>query len=52
MPVFFVYITAWAERNGEIEFRPDIYGRDGAVDTIAEMDRDPSEPPPPPTLAP
>jgi murein L,D-transpeptidase YcbB/YkuD len=52
VPVYFTYITAWAERDGEAEFRPDIYGRDGAVDMIAEMDRDPSEPPPPPTLAP
>ncbi len=52
LPVYFVYITAWAERNGEVEFRPDIYGRDGAADMIAEMDRDPSEPPPAPTLAP
>ena len=51
-PVYFTYITAWAERDGDVEFRPDIYGRDGAVDTIAEMDRDPNEPPPPPTLAP
>jgi murein L,D-transpeptidase YcbB/YkuD len=52
VPVYFVYITAWAERNGEVEFRPDIYGRDGAVDTIAEMDRDPNDPPPQPSLAP
>lgn len=52
VPVYFVYITAWAERDGEVEFRPDIYGRDGAVDRIAEMDRDPNEPPPAPTLAP
>jgi L,D-transpeptidase YcbB len=52
VPVYFVYLTAWSERDGEVEFRPDIYGRDGAVDTVAEMDRDPSEPPPPPTLAP
>jgi murein L,D-transpeptidase YcbB/YkuD len=52
VPVYFVYITAWAERDGEVEFRPDIYGRDGAVDRIAEMDRDPNVPPPAPTLAP
>jgi murein L,D-transpeptidase YcbB/YkuD len=52
LPVYFTYITAWAERSGDIEFRPDIYGRDGAVDTMAEMDRDPGEAAPPPTLAP
>jgi murein L,D-transpeptidase YcbB/YkuD len=52
VPVQFTYITAWAERDGDVEFRPDIYGRDGAVDTIADLDRDPSEPAPPPTLAP
>jgi murein L,D-transpeptidase YcbB/YkuD len=53
VPVYFTYITAWAERTGDIEFRPDIYGRDGAADTMAAMDRDPGEPaPPPPTLAP
>ncbi len=52
LPVYFAYITAWAERNGTVEFRPDIYGRDGSVDTVAAMDRDPADPPPPPTLAP
>jgi murein L,D-transpeptidase YcbB/YkuD len=52
LPVYFTYITAWAERDGEVEFRPDIYGRDGAVDQLAEMDRDPSEPAPAVTLAP
>lgn len=30
VPVHFVYITAWANENGTINFRPDIYGRDGA----------------------
>jgi len=29
IPVYFAYITAWAEPStGRIEFRPDIYGRD------------------------
>lgn len=32
VPVYFAYITAWAEpESGRIEFRPDIYGRDGAA---------------------
>lgn len=52
LPVYFAYFTAWAERDGEVQFRPDIYGRDGAVDRLAEMDRDPDDAPPPPTLAP
>lgn len=52
VPVFFTYITAWAERDGTVAFRPDLYGRDGSVDRTAEMDRDPNEPPPAPTLAP
>ncbi|MGL4396115.1 MAG: L,D-transpeptidase family protein [Hyphomicrobium sp.] len=30
LPVYFAYITAWAEPStGHVEFRPDIYGRDG-----------------------
>ncbi|MFA5899541.1 MAG: L,D-transpeptidase family protein [Hyphomicrobium sp.] len=52
VPVYFTYITAWAERDGEVEFRPDIYGRDGAADQLAEMDRDPDDPAPAVTLAP
>ncbi|MBI1651395.1 L,D-transpeptidase family protein [Hyphomicrobium sulfonivorans] len=52
VPVFFTYITAWAERDGDVEFRPDIYGRDGAADQIAEMDRDPNDPMPAASLAP
>lgn len=32
VPVYFAYITAWAEpSSGRVEFRPDIYGRDGAA---------------------
>ncbi len=53
VPVYFAYITAWAEPDGRIIFRPDIYGRDGVRDLGAGHERDPAEgPPPPQTLAP
>jgi L,D-transpeptidase YcbB len=45
IPVYFAYITAWAEANGRVEFRNDIYKRDGksyGPDVI-----DPDAPPPP-----
>lgn len=32
VPVYFAYLTAWAEPStGRVEFRSDIYGRDGAA---------------------
>jgi murein L,D-transpeptidase YcbB/YkuD len=40
VPVYFTYITAWAEPNGDVQFRPDIYGRDGMRDLIAGHDPD------------
>lgn len=42
VPVHFVYITAWAEPStGEIQFRQDIYGRDGqALHAGYERDAD------------
>jgi murein L,D-transpeptidase YcbB/YkuD len=54
VPVYFTYITAWAELDGRIMFRPDIYGRDGVQDLLASLDRDPDEDAPPRrfTLAP
>ena len=30
VPVYWVYITAWATPDGIVQFRPDIYQRDGA----------------------
>ena len=45
VPVYFAYITAWAEPDGRIEFRPDIYRRDGTA-MVAEV-YDPDAPPVP-----
>jgi murein L,D-transpeptidase YcbB/YkuD len=46
VPVYFTYITAWAELDGRIVFRPDIYDRDGVRDHVASADRDPEDGPP------
>ncbi len=47
IPVYFTYITAWAEPNGLIEFRPDLYGRDGGREFLAGGEREPGEGPTP-----
>jgi murein L,D-transpeptidase YcbB/YkuD len=53
VPVYFTYITAWAEPGGAVQFRPDIYGRDGMRDLMASHDRESADGPAPPwTLAP
>ncbi len=52
VPVYFAYITAWAEPGGRVEFRPDLYGQDGSRELTAGLGRDPDEPAPPPSLAP
>jgi murein L,D-transpeptidase YcbB/YkuD len=54
IPVYFAYITAWAERDGEVVFRPDIYGRDSTVGPIAEakVEPDPEKPKLPDLVAP
>jgi murein L,D-transpeptidase YcbB/YkuD len=53
VPVYFTYITAWAEPGGSLQFRPDVYGRDGLRDVVAAHERDPADGPAPPwTLAP
>ncbi len=38
IPVYFTYVTAWAERDGTLQFRPDIYGRDGASELVGDND--------------
>lgn len=53
VPVYFIYVTAWADSNGHAEFRPDIYDRDGLKELSGDREHDPdAPPPPPPTLAP
>jgi L,D-transpeptidase YcbB len=53
LPVYFTYITAWAEPDGRIIFRPDIYSRDGVRELVASAERDPDDGPAPRwTLAP
>lgn len=49
VPVYFAYITGWAEPNGLVQFRFDIYGRDGRPSTIADV-RSPDDAPPPGAL--
>ncbi len=48
VPVYFAYITAWAEPDGVVQFRPDIYSRDGRSDSVD----DPEAPKPEAGLAP
>ncbi len=50
VPVYFTYLTAWAEGDGKAVFRPDVYGRDGLKELVGERDQD--APAPPLTLAP
>lgn len=53
VPVYFIYLTAWADESGNAEFRPDVYGRDGLRELSTDREHDPDAPPlPPPTLAP
>jgi L,D-transpeptidase YcbB len=53
VPVVFAYITAWAERNGRLEFRPDVYDKDQMRELASDRERDPDAPPlPRETLAP
>lgn len=38
VPVIFTYITAWGEPNGTVQFRRDIYNRDGARAFAGDLD--------------
>lgn len=45
VPVVFTYITAWAEQDGTVHFRRDIYNRDGARAFAGDMDDEEVGPP-------
>ncbi len=47
VPVYFAYVTAWAEPDGRVLFRPDIYNRDGVRELHPGGERDPAEGPAP-----
>jgi murein L,D-transpeptidase YcbB/YkuD len=47
IPVYFSYITGWAEANGTVNFRTDIYNRDGQTSDATAQMFDPDAPPPP-----
>ncbi|MGD9785149.1 MAG: murein L,D-transpeptidase [Hyphomicrobiaceae bacterium] len=47
VPVIFAYVTGWAEPDGTVQFRPDLYNRDGAVTLTAGRGHDPDDGPPP-----
>jgi len=35
LPVYFTYVSAWATPDGMVNFRPDIYNRDGVSETAS-----------------
>lgn len=35
VPIYLVYLTAWVDTDGVMQFRDDVYARDGAVNTSA-----------------
>jgi len=41
VPVFVIYETAFADTDGRLQFRPDVYGRDGEIWTQLNPERQP-----------
>ena len=35
VPIYLIYLTAWTADDGTVNFRDDVYGRDGSVNTSA-----------------
>lgn len=50
IPVHLIYMTAWVEKDGRLQFRNDIYNRDRDLNT-ALMQRPPEPPPPLATIS-
>lgn len=44
VPIYWVYITAWATPDGLVQFRDDIYNKDGLGGSIPVASRVPTEP--------
>ncbi|QFU16599.1 L,D-transpeptidase family protein [Microvirga thermotolerans] len=44
VPIYWVYITAWATPDGLVQFRDDIYNKDGLGSSIPVASRVPNEP--------
>jgi len=45
VPVYWVYVTAWGTPDGRVQFREDIYQRDGVSAFAAQADVAPAPPP-------
>jgi hypothetical protein len=50
MPVYFLYQTAFAEADGTVAFRDDIYGRDARLAAALARIEGGAVPPPPPVV--
>jgi hypothetical protein len=50
MPVYFLYQTAFAEADGTVAFRDDIYGRDARLAAALARIEGRAVPPPPPVV--
>lgn len=46
VPVIFTYITAWGEQDGTVQFRRDIYDRDGSRAFAGDLEDEEVGPPP------
>jgi murein L,D-transpeptidase YcbB/YkuD len=52
LPIYIVYFTAFAERDGALNFRPDIYGRDALLENAMRAYASPWTPPDTTAVAP